>query len=87
MSGHRPKSLHTAPAVGSFGGNEWAVQRLVLLCLKSTFMEALAEDLDIGRSSVELLPQLAMPDQTLHDFVRSLQSEVSQSGLGSALMV
>jgi AraC family transcriptional regulator len=60
---------------------------VVLLCLKSTFMEALAEDLGIGRSSVELVPQLAVPDQTLHDFARLLQSEASQGSLGSALMV
>jgi AraC family transcriptional regulator len=64
------------------GRPEW-----LLLCLKPTFMAALAEDLDIARSSVELLPQLTMPDRTLHHLGCVLQSEASQPSLGSALMV
>jgi AraC family transcriptional regulator len=41
----------------------------------------------VSRSSIELLPQLAAPDQILHHLGCRLQSEAIQSGLGSALMV
>ena len=67
---------------------EWSGRpEVLLLCLKRTFMETLAEDLGVSGCSIELLPQLAAPDQTLHHLGCLLQSEAIQSGLGSALMV
>jgi AraC family transcriptional regulator len=60
---------------------------LLLLCLRPTFMEALADDLEIDRSSLEFLPQLAASDPALHSFGLLLRSEVTQADLGSALMV
>jgi AraC family transcriptional regulator len=67
---------------------EWSGRpEVLLLCVKRTFMETLAEDLGVSRSRTELLPQLAVPDQTLHHLGCLLQSEAIQSGLGSALMV
>jgi AraC family transcriptional regulator len=67
---------------------EWSGRpEVLLLCLKQTFIETLAEDLGVSRSSIELLPRLAAPDQTLHHLGCVLQSEAIQSGLGSTLMV
>lgn len=60
---------------------------ILLILLAPKFIGDIVEEMDLNPASVDIIPRLAVPDQTLHSFGHALRAEAANGGLGSTLMV